>query len=335
MTSQTIRVGVIGLGVGEGHIAGYRDIPGCEVRAICDIDPMRLKDVGDRCDIANRYEDYRKVTESPDIDAVSICSYDDKHAEQTISACRNGKHVMVEKPLALFRKDAAAVLRAQQDSGRLLTSNLILRQSPRFKSLKERIAAGEFGEIFYMEGDYIHDILWKITDGWRGKMDFYCVTYGGGIHLIDLMRWLIGDEVTEVCGMGNRMRSRGSSYRYDDTIVNLLRFERGAIAKSLTTFAPKRPQIHALAVYGDRKTFINDLPDAKVFEGDEPAAESRDATPYPTVEKGDLLSDFISAIREGREPNVSARDVYRVMDVCFAAWESVQRGTTVSVSYMI
>ncbi len=123
---------------------------------------------------------------------VSICSYDDAHAQQVISALRAGKHVMVEKPLTLHRKDAEQILRAQQDSGRILTSNLILRHSPRFREIRRMIRAGEFGDIFYLEGDYIHQILWKLTEGWRGRMDFYCVTYGGGIHLIDLMRWLLG-----------------------------------------------------------------------------------------------------------------------------------------------
>ena len=105
---------------------------------------------------------------------------------------------MIEKPIALNRADSERLLRAQQDSGRLITSNLILRQSPRFKELKTWIDDGYFGDIVAIEGDYIHQILWKLTDGWRGKMNFYCVTYGGGIHMIDLMRWLIGQEVIEV-----------------------------------------------------------------------------------------------------------------------------------------
>ena len=76
------------------------------------------------------------ITENPEIDIVSIASYDDHHVEQAISAFNHGKHVMIEKPIALNRIDSERLLRAQQDSGRLITSNLILRQSPRFKELK-------------------------------------------------------------------------------------------------------------------------------------------------------------------------------------------------------
>ncbi len=195
--------------------------------------------------------------------------------------------------------------------------------------------AGEFGDIVCIEGDYIHQILGKITEGWRGKMAFYCVTYGGGIHLIDLMRWIVGQEVEEVCGMGNKMLSAGSAYRFEDTIANLLRFAGGTLGKTLTIFGPQRSKFHALNVYGTKKTFVNDMPDGKLFDGEEPEHEHVMAAPYPGMEKGDMIPEFIAAIREGREPEVGARDVFRVMDVCFAAWESVQSGRTVKVSYQI
>jgi predicted dehydrogenase len=333
--AKPLKIGVVGLGVGEQHVIGYQAIPGCEVVAVCDIDPEKLAAVADRHGISERHADACKVTEHPDIDVVSICSYDDAHAAQVISALRAGKHVMVEKPLTLHRKDAEDILRVQQDSGRIVTSNLILRHSPRFREVRRMIRAGEFGDIFYLEGDYIHQILWKLTEGWRGRMDFYCVTYGGGIHLIDLMRWLLGQEVTEVTGMGSDKLTAGSRYRYPDTIVNLLRFAGGALAKTLTTLGPRRPQIHALSVYGTQATFVNDMPEAKLFRGDTADDEGAMSVRYPAIEKSDLLPDFIAAVREGREPDVSPKDVFRVMDICFAAWESVQAKRAVQVSYMI
>ena len=332
---KTLRVGIIGLGVGERHLVSYRALPGVEVAAICDLDAAHLDDVGGRYGIADRYADYRRITECPDIDVVSVCSYDDAHAEHCISAFRGGKHVMVEKPVALDRGEAEAVLRAQQDSGRIITSNLILRASPRFRELKDQITAGTFGEVFCIEGDYIHNILGKITEGWRGRMKTYCTIYGGGIHLIDLMRWLLGHEVVEVCGMGNKVLTRNSAYQFDDTFINLLRFEGGALGKSLTTLGPQRTKFHSLTVYGTRKTFVNDMPDAKLFDGDAPENEHVVTTPYPGMEKGDLIPDFIAAIREDREPPVGTRDVFRVMDICMAARESAETGRTVKVGYLI
>jgi predicted dehydrogenase len=331
---SALRVGVIGLGVGERHLVAYQEA-GCEVVAVCDIDPKHLAEVGARYDIGRLEQDYHKLTEAPDIDALSICSYDDAHVEQAVSALRNGKHVFLEKPLALRREDAETLLRAYQESGCRISSNLILRQSPRFIEIQQRVRSGELGEIFHVEADYVHQILWKLTEGWRGKMDFYCVVYGGGIHSIDLMRWVIGKEITEVSGMSSKILTRDTAYRFDDTFVNLFHFEGGATGKVLTTLGPQRTKFHALTVYGTEGTFVNDRPHAKFFDGDEPENEHQVTTPYPGMEKGDLLADFIEAIREGREPAVSARDMFRVMDVCFAAWESVQQHRTLPVSYMI
>ncbi len=332
---KTLRVGIVGLGVGEAHLRSYQAIKGVEVAAVCDIDPDRLDEIANLYSVAGRHGDYRAITENPEIDVVSICSHDDAHAEQLISAFRNGKHVMVEKPVALNRREAEEVYRAFSDSGCKITSNLILRQSPRFREVKRMIDAGEFGDIFYMEGDYLHQILWKITEGWRGKMDFYCTFYGGGIHLVDLMRWLMGEEFIEVTAMSNDILTKDTPYRYPDFFAALMRFESGAIAKCATTLGPQRTKFHALDVYGSKLTFTNDIPDAKIFSSDRDEDERAMSVPYPGMEKGDLLPEFIDAIRSGRKPEIDEKDIFRVMDVCFAVWEASQSGGTAKVTYLI
>ncbi len=332
---KPLRAGVIGLGVGERHIESYGAIDGVEVAAVCDLDPDRLREVADRQCVPGRYDDYREITESDDIDVVSICSYDDAHAQQAVSAFRHGKHVMVEKPVALTRSDAESVLEAQQASGKLISSNLILRASPRFVELRQWIREGRLGDVFAIEGDYLHEILWKITEGWRGQMDFYCVTYGGGIHLIDLMRWLLDDEVIEVAGMGTDLLTQDTEFAYPDTIVNLLKFSGGAVGKTMTTFGPKRPKFHRLDVFGTEASWVNGVPDGSFSTGTDPGAAISVMSAYPGMEKGDLLPEFVEAIRDGTEPPVGAEDVFRVMDVCFAAWESVRDAKTVKVRYQI
>ena len=332
MTDKTLKVGVIGLGVGERHIVGYRAIPGVEVRGCCDINPEQLKTVADRQDVDIRATDYRTLTEDPEIDAISICSYDDAHVEQAVSAFENGKHVFCEKPIALSRDGMDRVLRAWSDSGKRISSNLILRQSPRFIDVRERVQRGEFGDLHYMEGDYLHQILWKITEGWRGKMDFYCVTYGGGIHLIDLMRWIAGEEVREVTAMATKKVTRDSAFPYPDTMTTLMRFESDLLAKSTTSFAPQRRQIHTLNLYGTKLSFENANGPARLYSGDADADEAALDTPYPGIEKGDLLPDFIQAIREDREPIVGAKDVFNVLNICLSAWQSVEDRRSVDVT---
>ena len=326
---------MIGLGVGRQHALAYHIHADTEVRAICDLDENLLRSVGEELDITERHVDYRKITEHPDIDVVSICSYDNFHAEQTISALNNDKHVIVEKPAVLHRHESVAVIEALQKSGKIITSNLILRASPRFIEIKRQVDAGAFGDIFHIEGDYLHDILWKITQGWRGKMDFYCTFYGGGVHLVDLMRWIMGQEVTRVCAMGSDVLTRKSKYRWPDTITALMNFEGGATGKCTTSMGPQRTKFHSLNVFGTEQTFVNDMPDGKIFTSDDPTDEVAMTTPYPAVEKGDLLPDFINAIQEGRKPLVNETDIFRVMDVCLAVRDAMETGRAVEVNYLL
>jgi predicted dehydrogenase len=221
------------------------------------------------------------------------------------------------------------------DNRRKITSNLILRRSPRFQEIKKMIDGGAFGDIFYIEGDYLHQILWKITEGWRGQMEFYCTFYGGGIHLVDLMRWLVGDEFVSVSAMSNDILTRGSAYKYPDFFAALLQFHSGVIAKCATSLGPQRTKFHALNVYGSKRTFVNDMPHGKLFASDREEDEQPMTVPYPNVEKGDLLPDFIDAIRTDRAPAVNEIDIFRVMDTCFAVWEASQTGKRIQIQYMI
>lgn len=332
VSQKRIKVGVIGLGVGERHIVGYNAIPGVEVRACCDINPDKLNTVAARQNVEIRSSDYRTLTDDPEIDALSICSYDDVHVAQAVAAFEAGKHVFCEKPIALSRDGMDRVLRAWSDSGKILSSNLILRQVPRFIQIREMIRTGAFGDLHYMEGDYLHQILWKITEGWRGKMDFYCVTYGGGIHLIDLMRWIANEEVCEVTAMATKKITRDSSFAYPDTMTTLMRFDSDLLAKSTTSFAPQRRQIHTLNIYGTQRSFENANGPARLFSGDADTDESTFDAPYPGIEKGDLLPDFIQAIRDNREPIVGAKDVFNVLNICLSAWQSVTERRAITVT---
>jgi predicted dehydrogenase len=336
MGEALIKVGIIGLGVGEAHLRSYQALDNVEVSAICDIDDVRLEEVGNRYGIEHRVSDFKKVTEDPDISVVSICSYDDCHFDQIISAIRHGKHIMVEKPAVLFPHQAEKVLFELSNSKISMTSNLILRQCPRFALVKQMVDRGDFGEVFHIEGDYLHQILWKITEGWRGKMDFYCTVYGGGIHLIDLMRWIMGAEVKSVCAMGTGIPSRNSIFSWQDTITALLQWNTGATGKCTTSFAPQRTKFHSLNVFGTEKTFINDTPSAKLFMGDDPETDVLEInTAYPGMEKGDLLPEFIECIRKGCKPPINEVDIFRVMSVCFAIWQSVESKKYVDVDDLV
>lgn len=328
-----MNIGVIGLGVGEKHITGYQRVSGCSIKSVCDLDEIKLKKVADRNGIPERYCDYRKITEDPDIDVISICSYDDVHSEQAVAALVNGKHVMIEKPVAVNDQQAQLLVSAQKESKKLITSNLILRCCPRFKEIKNGIVKGNFGSLFYLEGDYIHSVPQKITDGWRGKISFYSPIFGGGVHMIDLIRWFADEEVESVCAMGSNKETRHTGYPFDDTNILLLKFPSGLLAKVLVSLTPKHPKFHALKVFGNKATFENRLGNGIIFRSDEITSKETVNEPYPGMEKGDLLPNFISAVRDESKLMISPLDVFNVMDVCLAAQESRNTNQFVNVKY--
>ena len=150
-----IGVGVIGLGVGMKHAEAVASHPGCRLACLCDLDPKKLALAGDRFPQARRTMDAEELLDSPDIDLVSIASYDDVHYDQAMRAIAAGKHVFVEKPLCQTRAQAHDLAQALADSGLGMSSNLVLRACPRFERLRQDIAAGRFGQVFHLEADYL------------------------------------------------------------------------------------------------------------------------------------------------------------------------------------
>lgn len=330
---MAIKAGIIGLGVGEQHIHGYRKHPDCEVVALCDIDEAKL----DEC--RRRYPDLRTVTDAnviltdPTIDVVSIASYDNHHYEQVASAIGHGKHVFVEKPLCLFEEEAGKLREALAGRPDLkLSSNLILRRSPRFRAVRDLVKQGRLGELYYLESDYNYGRLHKLTEGWRGALESYSVVHGGGVHVVDLLLWLTGERVVEVTSYGNRVASRGSQFQNDDFVVSLLKFESGKIGKVSANFGCVVPHFHTLHIYGTKGTFINDVTCGRLIESREPDHQYSEITAeYPGTGKGDLLYGFIDSIVHGTRAEVSADDVFDTMSVCFAIEESLAQGRPVAV----
>ena len=152
-------------------------------------------------------------------------------------------------------------------------------------------------------------------------MPFYSTVYGGGIHLIDLIRWLMQEEIKIVTSFGNNILTKNTQYKYPETICALIKFESGATGKSLSTYGPKRTKFHSLNVYGSKRTFINQTSHAEIFKGDNKKDIMLDKSAYPGFNKGDLVPEFISSIIKNEEPEISGIDIFRVMDVCFAVWD--------------
>lgn len=331
---RQLRAAVIGLGVGEQHAVGYDLHPRCRVVALCDVAPEVLARVGTFFPEAKRTTRAEEVLDDPDIDLVSIATYDDHHYGQVLRALENGKHVFVEKPVCLHEHELAHIRELTRQRPHLVfSSNLILRRSPRFRQLKSMIEAGDFGRVFCLEADYNYGRLHKIIDGWRGKLDYYSVFLGGGVHVADLALWLTGAVPRRVTAFGNRLATAGSGFRFNDLTAALVECDDGTILKLCANFACVYPHFHKLSVYGTRLTFENGLAYGLLFksrEKDNPP--QRLDAPYPGVAKHALVTAFVDAVLSHRPAEPSAEEVFRSMRLCLAVERSVRDKTMIEIT---
>lgn len=315
-----MRAGVIGFGVGEQHAMAYAEDARARLVAICDPDPAKREAARARFPEAEILADPGEILARKDIDAVSIASPDDSHYGQIVAAIDAGKHIFVEKPVCLDKDELTDIHRRLQDKPELVfSSNLILRRSPRFQEIRRRIHAGDIGEPYYIEADYNYGRIHKIVDGWRGRIPNYSVMLGGGVHVVDLVLWIVGKRVVEVVALGNNFCTRNTAFGLDDFTVSLLRFEDGQVAKVAANFGCVMPHFHRLMVYGTGGTVDNDFGAARLWKSRDPeVAPEMIEAPYPGVRKGALIGDFIGAILEGTQGSVSREEVFATMAVCFA-----------------
>jgi predicted dehydrogenase len=154
-----MKIGVFGLGfMGATHLKALSQLPGAELAAVSDGDERLLSGdlsgvqgniggPGTRMDFSRlaRYSDWREAVEDPNLDAVDICLPSSLHAPVAIAALQAGKHVLVEKPMALDAASADAMLEAARRSGRILMTAQVLRFSPAYKVLAELMKSGQLG----------------------------------------------------------------------------------------------------------------------------------------------------------------------------------------------
>jgi predicted dehydrogenase len=333
----SLKAGVIGLGVGARHVIGYEADSRCRVVALCDLDEAKRAEVGALFPGRHMTSDARDILADPEIDVVSIASYDNFHCDQVIAAIKSGKHVFVEKPLCQTVGEFDAITAAlAAHPGIRLSSNLILRRTPRFQELRRRIAQGDMGRLYYLEGDYDYGRLHKILSGWRAEIPSYSVVHGGAIHVIDLLLWLTGLEIREVFAYGNRITTDGTAFRHNDLVAALLKFSDGTVAKITANFGSVAPHHHKLCVYGTLTCFEQSHVGAAYFHSRDPGAQPEAITDsYPGAAKGDMLPSFIGNILDGTPADVTTGDVLGAMAVSLAIETSLFSGKPELVSSII
>ncbi|MGN0635135.1 MAG: Gfo/Idh/MocA family protein [Acutalibacteraceae bacterium] len=191
-----LKAAVIGTGnISRHHMNGYRDNPNVELYALCDIDKQRALEKAETYGVpAERvFTDKDEMLRAlPEIDIVSVTTWNSAHAECAIAALNAGKHVLVEKPMALNAKQAAEMMEAAERNGKLLMIGFVRRYENYCKLLLENVESGFFGDIYYAKTTYLR--RHGNPGGWFGDKS----RSGGGplidlgVHVIDYVRYLKG-----------------------------------------------------------------------------------------------------------------------------------------------
>lgn len=335
MNQKVLKTAVIGLGVGAQHALAYHANSKCELVQVCDIDPEKLSWAKNEFPIVECTTDAKTILNNPDIDLVSIASFDQDHAEQILLGLENDKHLFVEKPLCLLKSEAEAIAKALQNKPHLkISSNLILRKYPLFEQLKAWIESGKLGTVYSIEGDYNYGRLHKILEGWRGKTPNYSITFGGSVHLIDAFQWLLGTKPSHVSSISNKICSADSNFKNPDFITSIFDWN-GIVAKITANFGCVQPHFHNLKVYGTKATFVHGLNGTFIASSRDPNAslEMLDI-PYPGCKKGDLIAPFVNDILENTTTAITKKQIFDTLSICLSVDQSHQTRTTLEIDYL-
>ena len=334
---KELGVAVVGLGVGEQHARTYLSTGICELRWLYDLDFQKSQHLSDELGAGAAAGDLEEILGDPRVQVVSVASYDDAHFEQVLAALEAGKHVFVEKPLCRTLDELRSIKRAwSKHEGRIkLSSNLVLRSAPIFRWLKERMDAGELGDIYGFDGDYLYGRLDKITCGWRKNVPDYSVMLGGGVHLVDLMLWLSHEKPASVYASGNRISTEHTEFHYDDYVVGAFRYPSGLIGRVSANFGSVHRHQHVVRVFGTEATFISDDVGARLHATRDPAVEARELGLSQLPEsKGELIPEFLSAILEDKDISVHTQGIFDVVGACVGLDTSLRTGSPVEIEYV-
>jgi predicted dehydrogenase len=335
-----VRVGVIGLGHnGLAHLEAHRRVSRSEVVAVCDRNPERLAEAARRFGIRRACDSAAELCRLPEVEAVSVHTGDPFHVEPFVEALAAGKHVLVEKPVAnsLEQLEAMVAAARQAPADRVIAVGYILRFNPVFAEIAGRCRQGELGRIYYLEGDYIHNLLYQAgqidaTTGGNWYLESERPLVGGGSHPLDLLRWFSGREVVEASGYANHVAF--PAMREDDCQVALFRFDDGAVAKVAALYAPRRgmPPYYNLRVYGTRGTVEQDqVAQAANEEEVHPSFHPVAASPVVGHPYDPEVADWLDAIAAGGSPRCSFYDGANSTAASLVAVEAIRAGRPLPV----
>ena len=341
-----MRYALIGCGrISPNHIAAAKANK-LEFVGICDTDPHMLHDKSVKFDLGDipHYTDYKEMIKEQKPELVAIATESGKHAAIALDCIDSGCNIIIEKPIALSLADADEIIKRAKEKGVKVCANHQNRFNRSVQKIRDAVERERFGRMFYGTAHirWCRDHEYYDRAKWRGTWE----QDGGAlmnqcIHNIDLLRWMLGDEVEEVVGMTDRL-----SHPYieaEDLGIALIKFKNGSygIVEGTTDVYPKNLE-ETLYLFGEKGTVkaggqsVNRIEEwrfSDVLDDPDEVKATYGENPPNVYGYGHtpLYADMIDAIQNDREPYVNGEAGRRALELVLAIYKSAAEGKSVKL----
>lgn len=341
-----MKYGLIGCGrISPNHLAAAKS-NNLEFIGLCDTDEDMLKDKAAKFELkgVHQYKDYQEMLDKEKPELVAIATESGKHASIALDCIEAGCNLIIEKPIALSIADADAIIKAAKSKGVKVCACHQNRFNKSIQKIRDALEKNRFGRMFYGTAHirWCRDWEYYSRAKWRGTWE----QDGGAlmnqcIHNIDLLRWMMGDNVEEVIGMTDRLNH--PYIEAEDLGIALIRFKNGSygIIEGTTDLYPRNLE-ETLYLFGEKGTVkaggqsVNKIEEWRFADNlDEPEAVIAQFTENPPNVYGfghtPLYRDVIEAIEQNREPYVDAEAGKRALEIVLAIYKSAAEGKSVKL----
>ena len=332
-----MKYALIGCGrISPNHIAAAKASE-LEFVAMSDLDPEMMKDKALKFELQNvhEYTYYQEMLAKEKPELVAIATWSGEHARIALDCLDAGANVIIEKPIALSLVDADAIIAKAHEKGLKVCANHQNRFNKSIQKIRDAVDKNRFGRMFYGTAHirWCRDFNYYSRASWRGTWE----QDGGAlmnqcIHNIDLLRWMMGDEVDEVVGMTDKLNH--DYIDCEDLGIALVKFKNGAygIIEGTTDIYPKNLE-ETLYLFGEKGTVkaggssVNRIEEWRFSdELDDPAEVIKQFGDNPPNVYGyghtPLYADVIDAIKNDREPLVNGEAGRRALELVLAIYKS-------------
>lgn len=339
-----MKYALIGCGrISPNHIVAAKS-NGLEFVGLCDIDQWMMHDKAVKFDLTDvpQYADYHELLDKEKPELVAIATESGKHAAIALDCIDAGCNLIIEKPIALSLADADVIIKKAKEKGVKVCANHQNRFNKSIQKIRDALERERFGKMFYGTAHirWCRDYEYYSRAKWRGTWE----QDGGAlmnqcIHNIDLLRWMMGDDIEEVVGMTDRLNHPYMDA--EDLGIALIKFKNGAygIVEGTTDIYPKNLE-ETLYLFGQKGTVkvggqsVNRIEEWRFSDQlDDPAQVIEQFKENPPNVYGfghtPLYADVIDAINNNREPYVDAEAGKRALELVLAIYKSAAEGRNV------